>query len=135
VRPVRNIPFEPPVVERRGPAQHRVRSKIALAADTNLIELWPDLAPGARSLELKVKRPDGAGEVLLWARQLRREWPTSFAFAQPRVLPKGSVLEAIAYFDGEEVNVTTGFNLTLTAADPAPAATAATASRRPASSR
>lgn len=99
-RPMRSIVMQPTSVEDRAPALRRVRSEFVLPDDTSLFELWPDMGPGAKSLELRVKRPDGSFHVLLWVQQFRRDWQTSYAFPQPFVVPKGSVLEAIAYFEG-----------------------------------
>jgi hypothetical protein len=134
VRPVRQMAFQPSAAETRGTSQQRVKSEVVLTADTNLIELWPQMGPGARSLELKVKRPDGSIEVLLWVRQFRRGWATSFAFAQPLVLPKGSVLQATAYFDSP-AGGEPPFELALSASDAVAPSTAQTASRRPATGR
>jgi hypothetical protein len=54
---------------------------------------------GARSLELKLVRPDGSREVLLWVKNFRQDWQTPYVFRQPVMLPAGSVLKATAYFD------------------------------------
>jgi hypothetical protein len=135
VRPVRQITFAAPMVEKRGTSQHRVKLEAALTADTNLIELWPQMTPGARSLELKVKRPDGSIDVLLWVRQFRRGWATSFAFAQPLVLPKGSMLQATAYFETDPAGDGPRVELALSASDAVAPSTAQTASRRPTTAR
>ena len=52
-----------------------------------------------RSLELKLVRPDGSREVLLWVKNFRQDWPTPYVFRQPVALPAGSLLRATGYFD------------------------------------
>jgi hypothetical protein len=102
-RPLRNIVVQSTSVESRTPALKRLKADFTVPDDLGLFELLPDMAAGARSLEVKARKPDGSLQVLLWAKRLRREWQTSYVFPQPFVVPKGSVLQAIGYF-----NVTAG---------------------------
>ena len=60
----------------------------------------PELAAGARSLEIKLIRPDGSREVLLWMKDAHQLWPTPYVFKKPVAMPVGSTLHAVAYFDG-----------------------------------
>jgi hypothetical protein len=53
---------------------------------------------GGRSLEIKLLRPDGSREVLLWVKQFRQDWQTPYVFARPITVPAGSLLQATAYF-------------------------------------
>ncbi len=79
--------------------QRRVTATRVLPRELTLFELRPQMGPGARSLEVKVTRPDGSSQVLLWIRAFREEWPTSYVLARPLTLPKGSIVSAVAYFD------------------------------------
>lgn len=65
-----------------------------------LISMRPELAAGARSLEIKLIRPDGSREVLLWMKDAHQLWPTPYVFKKPVAMPVGSTLHAAAYFDG-----------------------------------
>jgi hypothetical protein len=133
-RPLRTIVLQPAAIEERGPAR-RVTSVLVLTDDTALAELWPKMPPGARSLEVKAIRPDGSSQVLLWIRQLRPEWATSYVFPRDVVLPKGSVLQATAYVaPPAPAPPDPSFALTFTTYDVS-AATTASASRPPASRR
>jgi len=66
-----------------------------------LVSLRPDLPAGTRSLEIKLMRPDGSRDVLLWVKDARQLWPTPYVFRKPVPLPAGSVLEAVAYSQPE----------------------------------
>jgi len=68
------------------------------AADARaLVSMRPELPQGTRSLEIKLLRPDGSREVLLWMKDAQQLWPTSYVFRQPVALPSGSMLQAVAY--------------------------------------
>ena len=53
---------------------------------------------GGRSLEIKLLRPDGSREVLLWVKDFRQDWQTPYVFSKPVTLPAGSILQAVAHF-------------------------------------
>jgi len=62
-----------------------------------LISMRPEVAAGARSFEIKLIRPDGSRDVLLWVKDAHQLWPTPYVFKKPVLLPAGSVLQAVAY--------------------------------------
>jgi len=70
------------------------------AADARaLVTMRPELPSGVRSLEIKLIRPDGSRDVLLWVKDAHQLWPTPYVFKKPVSLPAGSVLQAVAYID------------------------------------
>ncbi len=77
----------------------RIAAELRIPTSRALIAMKPLMQPGGRSLELKLVRPDGSREVLLWVKQFRQDWQTPYVFKTPVMLPAGSILEATAYFD------------------------------------
>jgi hypothetical protein len=77
----------------------RVTAELKMSTGRALVSMRPEMQPGGRSLELKLVRPDGSREVLLWVKNFRQEWQTPYVFRQPVALPAGSLLQATAYFD------------------------------------
>jgi YVTN family beta-propeller protein len=75
------------------------KAQFTAAADIRAVALRVDMAPGARSIEVRAMQPDGAIEPLLLVRDYRPEWQTPFVFATPKLLPRGTVVQAIAHFD------------------------------------
>jgi hypothetical protein len=69
-----------------------------LAADTHVWAVWPELRAGLQSLELAAKTPNGATDVLLFAKDFPLEWPTPYVFATPALLRKGTTLTLTAHF-------------------------------------
>jgi hypothetical protein len=70
----------------------------ALTADTTLLALIPQLAEGARSLEVRARKPDGTVAVLLLVRDVLHDWPTPYILATPVRLPEGTELSATSYY-------------------------------------
>jgi hypothetical protein len=64
-----------------------------------LISMRPELPAGTRSFEIKLVRPDGSRDVLLWVKDAHQLWPTPYVFKNPVPLPAGAVLQAVAYIE------------------------------------
>jgi Cu/Ag efflux protein CusF/mono/diheme cytochrome c family protein len=69
-----------------------------LKADTTILALQPQLRAGVQSLEISARKPDGATQVLLFARDLPLEWPTPYVFRKPVSLSRGTRLAVIERF-------------------------------------
>jgi hypothetical protein len=82
------------------PSSGRLSADLKIGETRSLLSLRPVMQPGGKSLEIKLLRPDGSREVLLWVKQFRQDWQTPYIFRQPVAIPAGSSLQAIAYFDG-----------------------------------
>jgi hypothetical protein len=80
-------------------AEGLVRTEATLGADHALVGVRVDMGAGAKSLELKAKRPDGSIEPLLWIKEFRPDWQAPYVFRSPVPLPRGSIVTATAYFD------------------------------------
>ena len=95
------------------PASGRVVAELKMATARSLISMRPEMQPGGRSLEVKVLRPDGSREVLLWVKQFRQDWQTPYDFAKPIDLPVGSIIQASAYFDSQRSGSNPPFTIAL----------------------
>ena len=82
-----------------GATMQRLRSELPIDDGTRLLSLLPQLDPGIQSLEVSLRRPDGGTEILLFAKDIRLDWPTPYIFREPVVVPAGSLLRATAYFE------------------------------------
>ena len=77
----------------------RVVAELRIPDARSLLSMRPEMQTGGRSLEIKLLRPDGSRDVLLWVKNFRQEWQTPYVFRKPITLPAGSVVQATAYFD------------------------------------
>jgi hypothetical protein len=69
-----------------------LEAKTRLVADTYVVALKPEIPPGAKSIEVSARRPDGTTEVLLFAKDIPIDWPTPYILKEPVALPRGTVL-------------------------------------------
>jgi hypothetical protein len=74
-----------------------LENKTRLAADTYVVALKPEIQAGVKSIEVSARKPDGSTEVLLFAKDIPIDWPTSYILKQPVALPRGTVLSVAAY--------------------------------------
>ena len=99
-RPVSDLVLE---AEGRAPgagASQRLRAETKIAADTYALALRPEMASGVTSIEVSARRPDGGTDILLFAKDIPADWPTPYIFAEPVLLPRGTVLSVTAYSTG-----------------------------------
>jgi hypothetical protein len=75
----------------------RTRAELVLDAAASLQAVYPEAGPGTVSLELTALFPDGGVRPLLWLRDYRTDWPTSYVYADPVPLPRGTRLVMTTY--------------------------------------
>ncbi len=83
---------------------HRVKASYTITEPTDVVAIRPLLFPFAKSIEATVYRPDGAVEVLIWAKDYRFDWQPAYFFKKPIRLPKGARIEVTAYLDNSDHN-------------------------------
>ncbi len=84
-------------LEAKGPGAVR-KAATTLAEDTNVLALQPQLIPGVESIEVAAHKPDGAVQILLFARDIPLDWPTPYVLARPVPLSKGTRLSVIEHY-------------------------------------
>jgi hypothetical protein len=80
-------------------ANERFAASVTLPTDTTVLALIPELEEGARSLEVRARKPNGVVEVLLLVRDILHDWPTPYILDSGLPLPKGTELSVIAYYE------------------------------------
>lgn len=87
----------PAVTVAPGASPARVRAEAVLDETTALQAVYPEVSEGTSSLELSAVLPDGSVRPLLWLRDLRLDWPSSYVYLDPVALPRGARLVMTAY--------------------------------------
>jgi hypothetical protein len=82
-----------------GTSAARVRVETVVPAARRGIAIWPELGEGLTSLEIAAIDPDGVNEPLLWVKDVRREWPTSYLLDEARLIARGTRLVLTAYYE------------------------------------
>lgn len=75
----------------------RTRAELVLDETTALQSVYPEVGPGTSSLELTAVLPDGGVRPVLWLRDLRTDWPSSYVYLDPVPLPRGTRLVMTTY--------------------------------------
>jgi hypothetical protein len=84
-----------------GATAHRVRAEIVLSAPRRGLAIWPEPGDGVKSVELAAISPDGVNEPLLWIKDVRRDWPTSYVLQEPASLGRGTRLVLTTYYENK----------------------------------
>lgn len=72
--------------------------------DVKLISLTPHMHLRGKSFRYEVRYPDGREEVLLDVPQYDFNWQLRYELAEPKLIPKDSLLRCTAVFDNSEGN-------------------------------
>ena len=78
-------------------ALRRLRAETRIAADAYAVALRPEMSGSITSLEVSARTPEGATEILLFARDFDHAWPTPYIMKTPVLLRRGTVLSVTAY--------------------------------------
>ncbi len=87
-----------------GDANYRVAVSGTLPNDATLISLFPHMHLRGKGFEYLIVGPDGKIETLLKINRYNFNWQLNYRLAEPRVLPAGTRLQWIGYFDNSPNN-------------------------------
>ena len=87
-----------------GDSDYRVEAKLKLQDDATLINLLPHMHFRGKDFTYKVTYPTGETETLLEVPHYDFNWQLTYDLAQPKLLPKGTVIDCIAHYDNSVNN-------------------------------
>ena len=87
-----------------GAADHAVTARVTLYEDTKLLSLFPHMHVRGKGFEYKATYPNGETETLLTVPKYDFNWQLTYYLKEPKVLPKGTVIECVARFDNSPNN-------------------------------
>ena len=87
-----------------GAESHEVKSKWEVREETTLVNLTPHMHLRGKAFKYEATYPTGEKEVLLNVPRYDFNWQHTYVLAQPKVLPKGTVIECTALFDNSANN-------------------------------
>ena len=82
-----------------GEANQVVFAKVTLEADSTLLSLFPHMHVRGKAFEYRATYPSGKSETLLNVPGYNFNWQLTYYLQQPKMLPKGTVLECVARYD------------------------------------
>jgi hypothetical protein len=80
-----------------GASTQRFRSQTRLAVGVSVLAVRPEVPEGTTSIEVAARKPDGSTQILLFAKDIRNEWPTPYVLKDPVSLPAGTVLSVTTH--------------------------------------
>lgn len=89
-----------------GADNYPVEGSATLGVDCELLSVYPHMHLRGKSMVLSAKYPTGEHEEFVRVPHYDFNWQLVYSFAKPRLLPKGTVLEADARFDNSAANRT-----------------------------
>lgn len=84
---------------------HRVQAEQTMPRDALLLSLTPHMHVRGKSFRYEATYPDGRREVLLDVPRYDFNWQLSYAFSEPKRLPRGTRLTCEAVYDNSESNL------------------------------
>jgi len=87
-----------------GAADHAVTARVSLYADAQLLSLFPHMHVRGKSFEYRATYPSGETETLLAVPKYDFNWQLTYYLKEPKLLPKGTVIECIAHYDNSPNN-------------------------------
>jgi peroxiredoxin len=85
-------------------ADHVVEADHTFADDVVLLSLNPHMHLRGRSFRFEAIFPGGAREILLDVPRYDFNWQDTYLLAEPRRLPRGTVMHCVAHFDNSSAN-------------------------------
>jgi hypothetical protein len=87
-----------------GDSNYKVETTLKLQDDATLINLLPHMHFRGKDFIYKVTYPSGETETLLSVPHYDFNWQLTYDLAQPKLLPKGTVIDCIAHYDNSANN-------------------------------
>ena len=87
-----------------GAIDHVVTAELTMTADVTLRRMLPHTHLRGKSWEYTATYPDGRSEVLLSVPKYDFNWQTDYVFAEPKKLPQGTKIRAVAHYDNSTAN-------------------------------
>ena len=87
-----------------GDANYRVEARHTVGKPVTLLGMMPHMHLRGKSFEYKATYPDGRTEVLLSVPQFDFNWQGSYRLQKPMLIPEGTQIDCVAYFDNSSGN-------------------------------
>jgi hypothetical protein len=87
-----------------GASNHQVTARVTLHADATLLSMLPHMHVRGKAFEYRATYPNGESEILLLVPKYDFNWQLTYTLKQPKLLPKGTVIECVARYDNSANN-------------------------------
>jgi len=84
---------------------HAVQSRYVFKRDAHLLSLMPHMHLRGKDFQYEAVYPDGKREIVLSVPNYDFGWQTSYRLAEPKLMPRGTILQCSAHFDNSSDNL------------------------------
>jgi hypothetical protein len=103
-RVVNTFVYNPSIHIPAGEANFKEVAKVKLYEDVKLQSMFPHMHVRGKAFEYRATYPTGESQVLLSVPRYDFNWQLTYDLAEPITLPKGTELEAVAWYDNSPNN-------------------------------
>jgi mono/diheme cytochrome c family protein len=97
---VQNFKFTiPPMAD-----DYPIRAEALLNVDVKLVSMLPHMHLRGKKFEIRAYYPDGTDEMLVSVPRYDFNWQTTYVLAEPKLLPRGTRLESVGWYDNTPNN-------------------------------
>lgn len=87
-----------------GAERHEVRARWQAKEDVYLVAITPHMHLLGKEMQVTATLPSGEKKPLIWIKQWDFNWQNTYHYKEPLLLPKGTQVEVVAYYDNSERN-------------------------------
>jgi hypothetical protein len=87
-----------------GAANHEVHARVTMNEEAKVQAFFPHMHVRGKAMEYSVTYPTGEKETLLTVPNYNFNWQLTYILKEPKVLPKGTVIDCVARFDNSPNN-------------------------------
>jgi peroxiredoxin len=88
-----------------GASSHKVTASYRFGDDYRLVSLFPHMHLRGKAFHYEAKYPDGSTEMLLEVPQYDFNWQNTYVLAEPKKMPRGTVVHCTAWYDNSGTNL------------------------------
>lgn len=88
-----------------GDDNFKVEASYKFNEDSLMLSMFPHMHLRGKSFKYTANYPDGTTETLLNVPHYDFNWQNGYKFAEPKTMPKGTVLKCVAHFDNSAENL------------------------------
>jgi hypothetical protein len=96
--------MQPRIVIPPGDPNYEARATFTFPEDVTLLDLTPHMHLRGKAFKYTITYPDGKSEELLNVPKYDFNWQLSYILSEPRKVPAGSKIEAVAWYDNSANN-------------------------------
>ena len=98
--PLTNLRIDIPA----GESRHQISQSVTLTFASSVIAITPHMHLLGKEMKVTATYPDGKVNSMVWIKDWDYRWQDTYIYKDPVVMPKGTKLDLVAYYDNTSAN-------------------------------